>query len=442
MKKKILAAAIGAMLVGGSAFAGVADTVRISTDGTGDLLIAPAYFIGGGMSTDLKVINTDQKKSVVAKVVFHHPSTSAEILDFLIYLTPGDVWTGTVSCLTVGPDGNCAASQVKSFDGSIQKPGEDVFASANDPAIIVSGLAVDGRSPLPNQGYVTILEARALNVLNTKDVLDAAGNVAATGRAPVGAVFGPGVLKVNLKTAYDNSSAVPIQDTDTPNVLTGTVTANSNVSGFGSATLPMTAIADYDNSAFVKVGTDTGLGAPRSYHLMSDLEDALWSNNYVVPYKIAPDSLSLVTFTFPTKQTWDNVVNGQYPFGVSTTRDAIGVAGVLGAADVAISATAFDNEENSLAASFVNISPLPPSKTMTVPEFGWKLIGGDLTVGKFTEGWLRVSYTPSSAFTAAATQSNGNVALNKGRSGAPALVTVMNKQAGNFTWAYAASAAQ
>ncbi|MEN9373775.1 MAG: hypothetical protein RIR79_1327 [Pseudomonadota bacterium] len=432
MKKKFLAAAIGAMLVGGSAFAGLTDTVRVSGDGVGDLLVAPAYFIGGGMSSDLKVINTSQTDSVVAKVVFHHPTTSAEVLDFLIYLTPGDVWKATVDCKTVGTDGNCAVSRVTSADGSMQydvltyvdasgnalngQTATDVpFASATSPAVIESGNSVDGRSPLPNQGYVTIVESRAAKVAN-----------------PQGK-FAPGVLKTAVKANYDAS--VGVGPDETPNVLTGTVTANAGA--LGSATLPMLAVQNFDNSVKQVVATNTGLA---SYHSVADLEDALWTNNYVVPYKVAADAISLVTFTFPTKLAYSNAVEGQYPFATSTARDAIG-AGVVGGADVTVSATAFDNEENTRIAMF-NISPLPQSSTVRVPEFGWLLIGNTnahaLNVGNYKEGWLNVVYTAPA--TAAATQSNGNAAVNATRSGAPGVVTVMNKQAGNFTWAYVAAA--
>jgi len=439
MKKKFLAAAIGAMLVGGSAFAGLTDTVRVSTDGVGDFLVAPAYFIGGGMTTDLKVINTSLTQSVVAKVVFHHPTTSAEILDFLIYLTPGDVWKATVDCKTPNATtGNCDVSRVTSADGSMQydvltyvdangqqlngQTATDVpFASATAPAVIESGNAVDGRSPLPNQGYVTIVESRAASVAN-----------------PQGK-FAPGVVKTAVKANYD--AAVGVGPDETPNVLTGTVTANAGA--LGSATLPLVAVQNFDNSVKQVVATNTGLA---SYHAVSDLEDAIWGNNFVVPYKVASDAVSLVTFTFPTKLAYSNAVEGQYPFGTSRAGvDSISPAAtspvVVGGADVTISATAFDNEENTRIALF-NISPLPTSSTVRVPEFGWLLIGNSngsaLNVGNYKEGWLNVVYTAPVA--AAATQSNGAAAVNAGRTGVPGLVTVMNKQAGNFTWAYAASA--
>lgn len=440
MKKKFLAAAIGAMLVGGTAFAGLTDTVRVSQDGVGDALIAPAYFIGGGMTTDLKVINTSMTQSAVAKVVFHHPTSSVEVLDFLIYLTPGDVWKATVDCKTVAADGSCAVSRVTSADGSMQydvltyvdangnalngQTATDVpFASAAAPAVIESGNAVDGRAPLPNQGYVTIKEARAANVAN-----------------PQGK-FAPGVLKTAVKANYD--AAVGVGPDETPNVLTGTVTANAGA--LGSATLPMVALANYDNAVKLVIGTDSFTA--NSYHGASDLEDALWGNNYVVPYKVAADAVSLVTFTFPTKLAYTGFVEGQYPFGTSGPKDTCNLqanadcSGKAGAADVIVSATAFDNEENTRIALF-NISPLPQSATVRVPEFGWLLIGSDsksaLNVGNYKEGWLNVTYSAPSI--ALATQSNGAAAVNAGRSGVPGIVTVMNKQAGNFTWAYAASA--
>jgi len=153
-KKPVVAATIAALL-GGAAV--TANAVEVSRDGTGDFLIAPAYMIGGGLTTDLKVINTSDTDSVVAKVVFRHPVTSAETLDFLIYLSPSDVWTGTVSCQAADAAGNCTKSVVTSKDDSIQLPNSTSFASATVASEIVSDNATasaTGRVALPNQGYI------------------------------------------------------------------------------------------------------------------------------------------------------------------------------------------------------------------------------------------------------------------------------------------------
>lgn len=91
MVKKTLAAALGAMLMAGSAAA-----VEVNQGGKGDLLIAPMFMVKGGWKSELKVINTSVTDSAVAKVVFHAPGRSDEVLDFLVFLSPGDVWTGNV----------------------------------------------------------------------------------------------------------------------------------------------------------------------------------------------------------------------------------------------------------------------------------------------------------------------------------------------------------
>lgn len=68
----------------------------MAEDGTGDYLLAPVYYTTSNWQTDLKVVNTNTTKAVVAKVVVRDRKDSSEIIDFPIYLTPGDVWTGTL----------------------------------------------------------------------------------------------------------------------------------------------------------------------------------------------------------------------------------------------------------------------------------------------------------------------------------------------------------
>lgn len=469
MKKKFLAAAIGAMLIGGSASASVNEPITASAGGVGDALIAPAYFIGGGMTTDLKVVNTDLRNSVVAKVVFHHPLTSAEVLDFFIYLTPGDVWTGSVSCVTVAADGNCAVSQVKSTDGSVQIEGSATFASVASPSVIQSGAGVaDERAPLPNQGYVTITESAAIPLynkskafapgVNKSDVYLAHELLANNTSGQLSLTFvDPGnplnpnnglVFAGSISSEEGVIGAGGVAPVSTPNVLTGTVTANAGT--LGSTTLPMLAIKNYDNVVPMTIGANTfgnNTFVARGVTGASDLEDALWGNNFVVPYKVASDALTLVTFTFPTKLAFDGVINGQYVFpdragdltrfSVGSVQQANGTWFTKGAGDVAVKAQAFDNEENTISAMF-NVSPLATA-TGAVSEFGWKIVGSDLKVGNFTEGWLNVTF-PNAQVSATSQINGGLKSVNGGLKGVPAVVTVMNKQQGNFTWAYAASA--
>lgn len=90
--KKIIISSIAAAAVTTSAFAG--STVA-STDGKGDYLNYPAYYATtDGWSTNIRVVNTNTTTAVIAKVVVREYATSKELLDFPIYLTPGDVWSG------------------------------------------------------------------------------------------------------------------------------------------------------------------------------------------------------------------------------------------------------------------------------------------------------------------------------------------------------------
>ncbi len=69
---------------------------NIALDGTGQFLIAPAFFAQDNFSTKLKVINTDTDSVVLVRAVVRDAVASQEI-DFPICLTPGDVWTATLA---------------------------------------------------------------------------------------------------------------------------------------------------------------------------------------------------------------------------------------------------------------------------------------------------------------------------------------------------------
>lgn len=88
---KILVSSIAAAAVATSSFAG---TASLSATSKGDYLVYPAYYATtDGWTTNIRVVNTNVTQAVVAKVVVREYATSKELLDFPIYLTPGDVWT-------------------------------------------------------------------------------------------------------------------------------------------------------------------------------------------------------------------------------------------------------------------------------------------------------------------------------------------------------------
>jgi hypothetical protein len=91
IKKIVSAVAISSAL----STALFADTANISRDGMGDFLIAPVYIAKGSVCSNIKVFNTNETSSILAKVAFREQISSQEV-DFPIFLSPGDVWEGKV----------------------------------------------------------------------------------------------------------------------------------------------------------------------------------------------------------------------------------------------------------------------------------------------------------------------------------------------------------
>ena len=85
-------------IMGGTGFAfDATDHVKIAPNGEGDLMFFPWYLAAsGGWQTQISVINTSACYSTVAKVVIRSHNWSDELLDFLVYLSPNDVWTGYI----------------------------------------------------------------------------------------------------------------------------------------------------------------------------------------------------------------------------------------------------------------------------------------------------------------------------------------------------------
>ena len=134
MRKNVLALSIAAM-IGGLGFAGVASadvvpgtgatftattmnttdatSLQVSQGGIGHSLIVPYFNAQNGNMTVLHVVNTDTANGKAVKVRFRGALNSDDVLDFQVFMSPGDVWTAAVSAgsdgvatLTTG-DGTC-----------------------------------------------------------------------------------------------------------------------------------------------------------------------------------------------------------------------------------------------------------------------------------------------------------------------------------------------
>jgi hypothetical protein len=207
-KRKALTCAV---LAGLGGLATTAEAVYRNPDGTGMVLIYPYYTVnssgGNAYNTYISVTNTTSQAKVT-KVRFREGRTSAEVLDFNLYLSPNDVWVGAVA-----PQGTAAQSPAVLF-GNFE-------TSCTYPAIPAAGQPFSnvayssGIDSLPGtgldrtrEGYVEIFDmATLIGDLASKVThtaigvappncaamrVDLTGNVNLT--SPTGGLYGEGTL--------------------------------------------------------------------------------------------------------------------------------------------------------------------------------------------------------------------------------------------------------
>jgi len=136
MKKSILALSAAAV-VGGLGFAGSAQALGyigagvaignsdatnaqaadFAPGGVGHFLFVPYYSTQGTNATLLNITNTDMQHGKVVKVRFRGAANSDDILDFTLFLSPGDVWAGMIA-----KDPATNLSQLSSDDKSCSIP--------------------------------------------------------------------------------------------------------------------------------------------------------------------------------------------------------------------------------------------------------------------------------------------------------------------------------
>ena len=83
------------------ALAGTADAVVLNPKGLGQVLIYPYYTVNKGQDTLISLVNVSDLGKV-AHVRFHEGYNGRPVLDFLVLLSPHDVWTGAVTAANEG----------------------------------------------------------------------------------------------------------------------------------------------------------------------------------------------------------------------------------------------------------------------------------------------------------------------------------------------------
>ena len=361
------------VMAGGALAFNYTDHVSVAPNGKGDLLVFPVYMATGGQypyETQFKIVNTSTTHSVVAKVVVRSFAYSKELLDFLIYLSPTDMWIGK---LQYGPSGPRMVSTDKS--GPVLVPGQYLAA------VTCTGTTGDKGVDSNQVGYVEVIEAWSAN-LGLKSPID----------------------KIKISEAYDASAAfTPYTGAQTVDMLSGSYRISVPVLGWEANDNAFT-MKSYDNTAYLNPAVETLIGA-NARNTMQEVEagfnkDAIamtFNNNSV-------DGGSIHLFTFPTKLS-----DAKNCSRVSMSGSAYFPVNGL----VKYGKTVYDNEENSITNVF---SPSPTAPDM-VDEVMSLAAPTDFSVG-----W--VLYRFGKTNTAGFTKSLPALPLNY--AGTPVIPTVVD----------------
>lgn len=371
-KRKALATAV----LGTLGIAGTAHAIYQDPNGRGQALIYPYYTVnsdpnGNPFWTLISVVNTTSDVKVV-KVRFREGKASAEVLDFNLYLSPNDVWTGAV--IPASADASSPAHLVTSDK------------SCTNPAIPSTG--VDFRNyqyvgnnddPLPDtldrtrEGYFEMFE---MGVLPPGTPYAAAATHGSTGvptctgltgpslttsvgsamTAPTGGLTGTGTI-INVlsgrDTMYNANAFTDWRVTkdysdignDTPN-FSDTLPPDSLVVKVDPVTALTRSTTVYFSSFDPGSVASAGAMAASSTMMHSDV-----MNEYILD--AATNSNTDWVLTFPTKRLFVTAATAQTPFTNVLTSS--------GACET-IAFTYFNREEASAVASGVDFSPTPPGQ--------------------------------------------------------------------------------
>jgi len=362
-RKALTSAVLGTLGVAGSAQAIYQDPNNL-----GQALVYPYYTVqsagGNAFNTFVSVTNTTSAVKVV-KVRFREGKNSAEVLDFNLYLSPNDMWTGAIipASTDTASAGRIVTNDVSCTNPPIPSGGVD-FRNFEYTGARADGLAAGLERT--REGYVEMFE------MGTLDALAAPGNaavhsattgvptctgltgqtvpaVAAAILAPTGGLFGQGTL-INVASGRDtmyNANAFGAWRTGALYTEIGNDNPNfANTAPAASIVVnpPNVYFSSFSSTTTAALTVPGGAKAASATMMHSNV-----SNEYIL--EGATRSNTDWVLTFPTKRQFVNAGTAIAPFtNVLTTSGACEVIDLI----------YFNREERTAGTSGVDFSPTPP----------------------------------------------------------------------------------
>ena len=363
-KRKALASAVlGTLGVAGSAHAIYQDPNNL-----GQALIYPYYTVnsasGNAFNTFISVTNTTSEVKVV-KVRFREGKNSAEVLDFNLYLSPNDMWTGAVIPSTTD---TAAPARLVTNDVSCTNPaipsGGIEFRNYQYSGPQADGLAAT--LDRTREGYAEMFEMGVLpqpgplasaaihsstTGLPTCTGLTGpslAGTVGVSITAPTGGLMGTGTL-INVTAGRDTMYNANAFGAYSATQLYSDI--GNDLPNFSNTNPPVSIVVNIPEVYFSSFSAlniaSAGARAASATMMHTDV-----LNEYILD--AATRSNTDWVLTFPTKRLFVTTTTVTPPF--TNVLTASGACETIGL-------TFFNREERTAGASGVDFSPTPPGAT-------------------------------------------------------------------------------
>lgn len=366
-KRKALTTAV----LAGLGAAGTAEAVYHDVNGVGQALVYPYYTVNSTASSNfntlISVVNTTNRAKVV-KVRFREGKTSVEVLDFNLYLSANDMWTGAVipADATATSPGRIITGDASCTNPQIPATGVDfrnfLYLTGGDALGTTTGLE------RTREGYFEIIEMATLTGVAATNVTHVAGvpaNCAAVRgttvtllsiEAPTGGLAG-GATLMNVGLGADMTYAADALAefrtaafytdiaNDAPNLSSADpVSVVVNTGTLNAAGTPAGATIYRSDWAAIS-GATAGARAVAAVFMHTAV-----MNEYVLDS--GTRSLTDWVVTQPVKRFFVDSTTARQPYtNVLTTTGACETVGF----------TYFNREEGSASPSGVDFSPAPPA---------------------------------------------------------------------------------
>lgn len=409
MMKKNLSQAVA--LAASLGMAASAHAVNVNQDGLGQVLLYPVYTVEDGNFTAIHVTNTtDQIKAV--KVRFLEGMNSQEVLDFNLYLSPYDVWTGNIvrtadGAALTSADNSCTA-------GAIPESGQPFVNFLYGVGSAADSVAGTDRTRV---GHIEIIEMGdvdpsvtiAPGVTTGQAIIHGANGMPGNCQAVRDSLQPGGLWRADIGLGMSVPSGGLYGSGTIINVAQGTQIGFDPVALDNFADTQLHALPGDENPSLAE-GIDTATFKNGTSSDFIDSVDAvsavLMKENIKNDYAVGAGLNAQTDFvvTFPTKRLYVNSGSPIEPF--TSVWNPLNSS-----ACETIDVTYYDREERTQQLTDSQFSPRPPEgdsialcwETNIMGISGSNVLGGqyvrtDLDLGpNFTTGWLNIDFTTSTA---------------------------------------------